>query len=164
MAKCCLKPVAIWHGSNRKLIVSVSLMSSTLIPLSNSTWDKELFSHLTNVCVNCDEQHCTGNRGIDMGDTAVQRASWLARVIVTIRQLKIKLNSNNDIEKRTVTMDRHLGKLITHTLALEIDRSSVGKYLVLTQSIKSRITMCSWYSNYFHSTQTIFTKELKAGV
>lgn len=78
-----------------------------------------------------------------MGDTAVQRASRLARVIVTIRQWKIKLNSNNDIEKRTVTMDRHFGKLTTHTLALEIDRSSVGKYLVLTQSIKSRITMCS---------------------
>lgn len=55
--------------------MSVSVMSSTLIPLSNSTWDKELFNHLTNVCLNRDKQLCTGNKGIKMGDTEVKRAS-----------------------------------------------------------------------------------------
>lgn len=57
--------------------------------------------------------------------------------------IEIKLNINNDIEKRTVTMDRHIRKLTTRTLPVEIDISSMGKYLVLTQSIKSRIPMCA---------------------
>lgn len=56
-------------------MVPVSLMSSILIHLFNSTMNKELIHEPANVCVNHDEQLCPENRGIKMDNTKVKRAS-----------------------------------------------------------------------------------------